>query len=394
MAFMTDKVELLQGQVIIFRRTDTDSGNWYCRIKLPDAGRYKTICLKTKNLPESQNAALSAHAEVLFKVKHELPIFDRTFAEVAKEFSDFERRRSEAQEITHHRWRVMDSHINQPLQRFCGSLPITKVGQEKWNQYPSWRKATRKLRGGGVISNGTIRDEMNTLRIVLRFAARKNYIRPSQLPSGKLPIAKARREDFTLTEYRKLYRHMRSWVKKARNGEKRWIRTMIQKYILIMTNTGMRPSEARNLRWGDVSSVKEEQTQTVQIRVSGKGKKGVLVAPASVWNYFEDIRSISKATKDSDFVFTTYRGSPSRTMYVQTIAELLKECGLKESTSGAQRTPYCFRHTYATLRLMAGVDVYLLAKQMRTSVKMIEDHYGHVTPASLAEQILIGQMMY
>ena len=36
-------------------------------------------------------------------------------------------------------------------------MPITKVGQEKWKQYPSWRKATQKLRGGGTVSNGTIR---------------------------------------------------------------------------------------------------------------------------------------------------------------------------------------------------------------------------------------------
>jgi hypothetical protein len=36
------------------------------------------------------------------------------------------------------------------------------------------------------------------------------------------------------------------------------------------------------------------------------------------------------------------------------------------------------RHTYATLRLEEGVDVYLLAEQMGTSVHMIESHYGYV----------------
>jgi hypothetical protein len=39
---------------------------------------------------------------------------------------------------------------------------------------------------------------------------------------------------------------------------------------------------------------------------------------------------------------------------------------------------------------MEGVDVYFLAKQMGTSVKMIEDHYGHITPAKNAERILQG----
>jgi hypothetical protein len=41
-------------------------------------------------------------------------------------------------------------------------------------------------------------------------------------------------------------------------------------------------------------------------------------------------------------------------------------------------------------RLTEGVDVYFLAKQMGTSVKMIEDHYGHVTPVKNADRILQG----
>jgi integrase len=60
------------------------------------------------------------------------------------------------------------------------------------------------------------------------------------------------------------------------------------------------------------------------------------------------------------------------------------------SSSGSRRSTYCFRHTYATFRLSEGVDVYFLAKQMGTSVKMIEDHYGHINPVKNAERILQG----
>ena len=69
---------------------------------------------------------------------------------------------------------------------------------------------------------------------------------------------------------------------------------------------------------------------------------------------------------------------------------LLTEAGLLHSSSGSRRSTYCFRHTYATFRLTEGVDVYFLAKQMGTSVKMIEDHYGHITPVKSADQILKG----
>ena len=77
-------------------------------------------------------------------------------------------------------------------------------------------------------------------------------------------------------------------------------------------------------------------------------------------------------------------------LYGSLIESLLTESGLLYSSSGSRRSSYCFRHTYATFRLTEGVDVYFLAKQMGTSVKMIEDYYGHITPAKNAERILQG----
>ena len=38
-------------------------------------------------------------------------------------------------------------------------------------------------------------------------------------------------------------------------------------------------------------------------------------------------------------------------------------------SSKIPRSSYCLRHTYAIFRLMEGVDVYFLAKQMGTSVR-------------------------
>jgi hypothetical protein len=77
-------------------------------------------------------------------------------------------------------------------------------------------------------------------------------------------------------------------------------------------------------------------------------------------------------------------------LYRGLISNLLTESGLLRSSSGSRRSTYCFRHTYATFRLSEGVDVYFLAEQMGTSVQMIEQHYGHITPVKNAERILQG----
>jgi integrase len=232
---------------------------------------------------------------------------------------------------------------------------------------------------------------MNTFRSVMRFAASKRYIRDSQVFTGKLPVGHARREEFTLEEYRRLHTFARRWIKQARNEANKWYRQIAYNFLLVMTNTGMRPSEAKNLRWRDAGVHTDKQERTVvRLSVRGKAKFRTLVAAGNVATYLERIRSLSKATKPDDHVFTTHDGKPARTLYHSLIEGLLTESGLLNSSSGSRRSTYCFRHTYATFRLTEGVDVYFLAKQMGTSVKMIEDHYGHITPVKNADQILKG----
>ncbi|MCC7037602.1 MAG: tyrosine-type recombinase/integrase [Alphaproteobacteria bacterium] len=384
-------VEELKPGLIIFRRGDVQHRRWYCRLKVPDEDRYKTHSLKTIDIETAKNRAYDHDAELRFKVKHEMPVFNRTFAQVAQEYSDKEKGRAEVGQITLHRWRIQDSHIRTQLNRFLGKHQITLIGQDRWQEYPVWRQRNGKGRSGDKVSDATIRTEMATLKSVMLYAASKQYIRDSQVFKGKIPISKARREEFTPQEYRQLHTFARKWVKEARGDNNEWYRTVAYNFLLIMCNTGMRPSEAKNLLWKDVDIQTDKHgRQFVRLAVRGKGKHRNLVAASNVATYFERIKEISKAAKPDDWVFTTDKGDRARTLYHSLIERLLIESKLQKSSSGSRRSTYCFRHTYATFRLTEGVDVYFLAKQMGTSVKMIEDHYGHVNPVKNAERILQG----
>jgi len=103
-----------------------------------------------------------------------------------------------------------------------------------------------------------------------------------------------------------------------------------------------------------------------------------------------DIRALSKATGPDDPVFTTIEGKSANSLYKALIRDLLTESKLRDGPSGIPRSTYSFRHTYATFRLSEGVDVYFLAQQMGTSVKMIEEHYGHVNAVKHADRVLHG----
>lgn len=389
MTFLIDTQELKTG-LVIFRRADVKHRNWYCRIKIPRQDRYKTVSLKTADINAAKDRAFDHDADVRFRIKHEVPIFNRPFSQVAKDFCDFQKERAAAGQISNHRAENVESIVRAQLNPYVGSTQINLVGEDRWLNYPLWRRKNGKGVNGPV-SDATIRTEMSVLRSIMGFAAGKRYISESQIPKGRIPTAKARREEFTPEEYRKLHTFARGWVKRARASAHTWYRTVTYNFVLIMCNTGMRPPEAKNLRWRDIAIRTDEQGRKfVVLVVRGKDKFRQLVAASNVAGYFERIRAIAKAAQPDDFVFTTVAGKPALTLYASLISSLLVESGLLKSSSGSRRSTYCFRHTYATFRLSEGVDVYFLAKQMGTSVQMIEDHYGHINPVKNADRILQG----
>jgi hypothetical protein len=204
MVFMLDK-QILKAGLVIFRRKDVQHSNWYCRMKIPKEDRYKTVSLETPNLDDAKEKAFDHDVEFRFKVKHELPVFDKNFSQVAKEFLDFQTERMDTGEISKGRWSLLDTQIRVQLNPYMGQLQITLIGETHWKAYPTWRKKNGKGRSGGMVSDGAIRQEMTTFRSVLRFAATKNYIRENQLPRGPIQSDKNRREEFTPQEYRKLH---------------------------------------------------------------------------------------------------------------------------------------------------------------------------------------------
>jgi integrase len=441
MAFITDKEELKPG-LIIFRRADVEHRNYYCRIKLPKADRYKTYALKTHDINVARDRAFDHDADVRFRIKHDVPVFNRPFLDVAKEYLATQEARAKRGEISAARPKKIKAVVEGPLNSYVGSTQVHLIGDELWGGYPAWRREngagrnkrngvrevsaavaeqlaardaaarTKALHSRGIrrgkafeakaavslegktvafISDATIRFEMSIFGAVMSYAIKKRYVPASQRFDERPKLKTMRRDEFTVEEYRKLHSVGRSWIKAATKPSSIWYRTVAYNMILIACNTGMRPSELKNLRWRDIMAAKDrEGREIVVLFVQGKGKSRKLVAPKSVGDYLDRIRAISRATKPDDRVFTTTTGEPAKSLYKALIEDVLVEAGLREGAHGVPRSTYCFRHTYATFRLQEGVDVYFLAEQMGTSVKVIEDHYGHVNTVKHADRVLQG----
>ena len=193
--------------------------------------------------------ALEHYADFRFRLKHNVPIFGKTFEEVALKYSDELKTEIELGRITAAYWKVVDAYIRNHLIEYCGKIQIAQMGEEKWKECPLWRKRTGKGARGEPVQDGTIRHELITFRAILRYAADKRLLPHTSVPKGKVLHSKARREAFSPQEYRHLHTYARKWVNEAQNHEKKWYRTIVYNFILIMANTGMRTIEARNLRW-------------------------------------------------------------------------------------------------------------------------------------------------
>lgn len=390
MAFLLDK-ETLKPGLIIFRRGDVTHRNFYCRVKLPKEDRYKTIALDTSDVHTAREMAFDKDADIRFRLKHDVPVFNRPFRQVAGEYIQTQQRRVELGEVSAGRVKCLQHWLSVPIDEYVGSTQIHMIGQDRWSGYPSWRRATGKGHVRKIISDCTIASEMSAFNAVMNFAIAKRYVPASHRFEGRPKLKVMRRDEFTLDEYRKLHSFGRGWIKKAASPQGIWYRTMCYNFMLIMCNTGMRPPEAKNLRWRDVTIAKDREGREIMVLfVQGKGKSRKLVAPKSVGDYLDRVRELSKATKPDDPVFTIINGKPAKYLYCDTVEDMLVESGLRMGPNGIPRTTYCFRHTYATFRLSEGVDVYILAEQMGTSVKMIESHYGHVNTIKHADRVLMG----
>jgi integrase len=233
------------------------------------------------------------------------------------------------------------------------------------------RKGERVPRAWRRPSRSSLRKEIVCLRQVLKTAQRHGWL--DALPDLSEPFRKSakvsHRAWFSPTEYTTLWEQTRDWAKSPPDGADKATYEQLHDYVLFMGNTGLRPDEARQLQFRDVTIVLDVETNQRILEIEVRGKRGVgwcKSMPGAV-HPFERLRERTKG-KSTDPVFGKMRPEP--------LNRVLVELDLKIDREGQRRTAYSLRHTYICLRLIQGADIYQVAKNCRTSVEMIEKYYA------------------
>ena len=69
-------------------------------------------------------------------MKYDVPIFEKSFSDVATEYSAFQKGAAKDGQLTMSRWRVIDSHIRLQLVPYMGNIQITQIGADKMEVLP------------------------------------------------------------------------------------------------------------------------------------------------------------------------------------------------------------------------------------------------------------------
>ena len=109
-------------------------------------------------------------------MKHDVPVFNRPFLQVAEEYAVAQQRRANAGEVSQGRAMNIKNKVNGPLNAYVGNTQIHLVSQERWSEYPLWRRENGVGRSNGVISDSTIRIQMTIFAAIMNHAVSKRYV--------------------------------------------------------------------------------------------------------------------------------------------------------------------------------------------------------------------------
>jgi integrase len=419
---------LIERQLVIYTRER--SSVFQCRYQI-DKKWYRATT-GTRNLAEAKAKAHELLLEANVRKRLNFVPVSKSFKNVAK----YTIKKLEDTRSTPDYRPVFEEYkviITNYLIPFFGRYNIDSITYPLIEEFNKWR--TEKMNGQPTRST-----ELNhnaALNKVFDYAEQSGHIhsvsRPTLTTVGR---ASQRRDDFSLTEAVNLRANFEHWTTQTKEDSKA-IRQLLRDYVLVLLDTGARPgNELLTLKWSNLEIDFRpdifETNQTVP-NEAGEAESEIKFAPKhavilsitesktgprksigrlETYRVINDIaeRNYGKKAKDliqsgcSDYVFSfiEYIGRRKKkeapnakpkllrpTSFPKLFEKYLTEHNLLlHPDTKKPRVLYSLRHTYATIALERDkVPVHTLAKQMGTSIKMLEQHYSHLDAVKAIDQL-------
>jgi integrase len=364
------------GRIVMYQRSDHSvRPKWNVRLKIPNSNGYVVKSTRTSDFEEGKRFSENLYYELEGRIRRgeqlKSPSFKRVISDWKKELPLVWRDKSP--QYINGTISICENH----LEPYFDNFKIDEITEDSIVEYFNHKIKTTTP----PPSNVTLRHQGTVLGNILKFTKRKGFI--PNVPNIPLPKLKINpRSDFNVKEWRKLYTFMRSWVGDVKHHRIKRDRFYTQQTILILGNTGVRVGELRKVRWVDIEEVKDIDGETrLSFTVDGKTGPRNVISNIGTERYFENLwnwrkEELGKEPELTEPILINDRTGKPIGSFKGSWETLMKQTNLLIDKDGNRRVPYSLRHTYVTMRLREGVNIYQLSNNIGSSVEMIESFYG------------------
>jgi integrase len=384
-------LSICNDSIRLFKRPN--SHQWQCRFKL-DSGSWHQTSTGSDQVAEATTRAIAIYEAIRTKVSNGLVIKNKNFKSLALEQLDILAKQIVGKKGLH-AFKDFKFVAERYLSPFFGRYQISEISQQLIDDFESWRE----LEMGCDPKASTRRHHISAYNKIINLAEQQGLInRGKSVPKLESKGDKGQaRPGFTQEEIDYLLDFMVDWENDTvakRNG---YTRKLCRCYVEFLLYTGIREgTESWPLRWKNIQWHWIDQEKYIKVWVSGKTGPRYLIAKHQIIKTLERLmqwQELPYASLDEllesklDRLLFTCPDQTRPHRMKPIFTRLMENSGLLKDTAGKTRTLYSLRHTYATFALADGVDIHTLARQMGTSVLMLEKHYSKLTPMLSAEKL-------
>lgn len=396
------------------------SSRWSMRFSIKGQGQQR-ITLGVENYSEAKLLAWDKWHEAAALAKLGLSVTRKRFEAIAKEFIEEIEFAVERGEKEPYHARQFPPIVRRYFVGFFGNKLLTGIKSEDIEDYWRWRidywvtgaganepfiRYERTYKGRtisirrpikeGFPSNSTLSKEAQLLKQLFVFGQKRGYT--IEIPAIGIARSNKRKVTdklgFTLNEFLHLEKISQERIKELEGDDKSkrlyFDRQKLHCYCMIAGYTGMRPTELKNLNWGDIEErplVLEngQRYDALIIQARGKAKERELAPQPECLIFLDTLRNIfmlqaKRQPTGKEPVFFNNNGERI-VSFKKGLAALLTAAGLREHSDGRLRDSGSFRPFYISQQIRAGVNTQLLIRNSGTSEKMVVNHYNKIRPS-------------
>lgn len=219
-----------------------------------------------------------------------------------------------------------------------GSLKFADLNEKFCNEFKEYLLTTKSNKSNKVtLAQNSAVSYFNKLKASLKQAYKDGYL-PNDLNAKIEPIKQAETQRNFLT-----IEELNSLVKTECNNP------LLKRASLFSALTGFRFSDIKNLVWGELEYI---EGNGYFVKFKQQKTKGVEMMPISEQAY--SLLGERKEPIDKVFEGLTYSAYENKHLY-----QWIGAAGITKDI-----TFHCFRHTFATLQLSKGTDIYTVSKML------------------------------